>query len=245
MVTIAICDDEVRIGADLEHILLAVFDGLNIKCEIDVFLSGDEFIKRLEAGTHYDLIYLDIEFAKEEINGVEVGRLIRDVFQNNTTSIVYIAWEKKYAMQLFDIRPMNFLLKPLEFEKIEHTIKTYLKITELMAGDFVYNKGHDTFKVQLKDICWLENKGRKVIIHFADGTKEEFYGSLKEVYKEQLCKFDFMFIHASYVVNYDYVSAMKFNQLTLANNPTPLPISPNRRNAVREVFVAITKRRRL
>ena len=245
MVTVAICDDEIKIGADLERVLLGLFDSLGIKCEIDVFLSNDEFARQLEAGAHYDLIYLDIEFAKDKINGVQVGQLIRNVHQNNTASIVYISWEKKYAMELFDIRPMNFLLKPLTREKIEDTIKTYLKIASFMSGDFIYNKGHSICKVPLKDIVWLENRRRLVIIHFADGTSQEFYGSLKEVYKEQLHKFDFMFIHASYVVNYDYVTAVKFNQLTLANDIATLPISPNRRNEVREKYTQILKRRRV
>jgi len=32
-----------------------------------------------------------------------------------------------------------------------------------------------------------------MILHLADGRKEEFYGSLKNEYEEQLKKFDFLF----------------------------------------------------
>ena len=193
---------------------------------------------------HYDLIFLDIEFANEEINGVEVGQLIRNAHQNNKVSIVYISWEKKYSMQLFEIRPLNFLVKPLEYDKIEHTIRTFLKIAGVLSGELTYKKGHNIFKVQIKDIIYLENQNRKIIVYLVDGRKEEFYGSLKEVYHEQLIKLDFLFIHASYVVNYDYVTVIKYSQLFLTNQETPLTISPNRRNEVRDAYLAIMKRRR-
>ena len=245
MVKVAICDDEIKIGADLECTLIDIFERLNVKHEIDVFLGGTEFVRHLEAGTYYDLIFLDIEFAKEEINGVEAGRLIRNAFQNNTTSIVFISWEMKYAMQLFEIRPINFLVKPLELDKIEHTVRTYLNIAGLWAGVFVYKKGHDTVKVQVKNIIYIESRDRKLILHLSDGREEEFYGSLKEIYEEQLKKFDFLFIHASYVVNYEYVASMKYNQLFLMNSITPLPISQNKRDAVRENYYEIMKRRRV
>ena len=245
MVMVAICDDEIKIGADLERALIDIFVRLNIKYEIDMFFCGTELNRHLEAGSHYDLIFLDIEFAKEEINGIEVGRLIRDAHQNNTVSIVYISWEKRYAMQLFAIRPMDFLLKPLAHDKIEHIVKTYLKIAGLCAGVFTYKRGHDTFKVQAREIIYVESRDRKLIIHLTGSRKEEFYGSLKEVYAEQLKRFDFLFIHASYIVNYEYITSMKYNQLFLMDNTAPLPISQNKRNEVRESYYEIMKRRRV
>lgn len=245
MLNIAICDDERKIGSELESILIEVFGKLNTEVEIDVFFNGNELCRYMEAGAHYDLIFLDIEFAKNEINGIEAGRFIRDACQNNAASIVYISWEKKYSMQLFDIRPLNFLIKPLEYDKIEEVIRTYLKIAGLWSGVFTYKAGHEFFKIPIKDIVYLESSDRKLILHIADGRKEEFYGSLKEVYEEQLKKFDFLFIHASYVVNYDYVTSMKYNQLLLTGSAAPLPISQNKRNDVRESYYAIMRRRKL
>ena len=245
MIAVAICDDEIKVGAEMERALIDIFSKLNIECAIDVFFSGEELANKMEAGTHYDLIFLDIEFAQGEINGVEVGRLTRDVHQNHFTSIVFISWKKNYAMQLFEIQPLNFLVKPLEDEKIEAVVRKYLKITGFWSGALKYKIGHDTFQVQLKNIVCLENYERKIIIHLADGKKEEFYGSLKEVYDEQLKKFDFLFIHASYAVNYDYITALKIDQVILLNSTTPLPVSKHRKNEVREKYYEIVKRRRM
>lgn len=245
MVIIAICDDEIQIGGELERNLIEIFGQREIECEIDVFFSGEELCRKMEAGVHYDLIFLDIEFAKNEINGIETGRLIRDVHKNHLASIVYISWERKYALDLFEMQPLNFLIKPLEYGKVEGVIRKYIQIAGLWTGEFIYKKGHDSFKVQIKDIVYLESRGRKLILHLANGKTDEFYGSIKEVYKEQLQKFDFLFIHAAYVVNYDYVTVVKYNQLLVADNEAPLPISPRKRSEVRESYYAIMKQRRV
>jgi len=260
MVYVAVCDDETEIGAELECALIKIFDNMQVEHDIDVFFSGDELCRRMEAGAHYDLIFLDIEFArdawassspqderpaKNELNGVEVGRLIREAYQNNNVSIIYISREKDYAFQLFEIRPLNFLVKPLEYDALDKTVKTYMKIAGLWSSEFSYSVGHDTLKVKVKDIVYLESSDRKLILHFADGRTDKFYGALKEVYQEQLKKFDFLFIHASYVVNFDYISTMKYNQLSLTGSTTPLPISQGKRNEIRENYYAIMKRRRV
>lgn len=243
MINIAICDDEKRIGAELERSLLEIFNKMNIKHEIDVYFTGEELCNKIETGILYDLIFLDIEFTKDEINGIEVGRLIRDSHNNDMVSIVYISWQMKYSMQLFDIRPLHFLIKPLNYEKIEQVVKTYIKIAGLWFKEFTYKIGHDIFKVQIKDIIYLESCDRKLILHLADGRKEEFYGALKEVYQEQLQKFDFLYIHSAYVVNYDYVASLKYNELTLINRETSLPISQLKRKEVRETYCAIMEKR--
>ena len=243
MIRIAICDDEKNIGAALERTLIDIFGKLGIKYDIDVFFTGKELFNKMEAETSYNLIFLDIEFAKNEVNGVEVGRQIREVYQNYLASIVYISWEKKYVMQLFDIQPLNFLIKPLQNDKIEEVIKTYLKITKHWSGEFFYKIGHETFKVQIKDIIYLESNDKKICMRHANGNKIEFYKSIKEAYAEQLSKFDFLFIHNAYIVNYDYITSLKFSEVILADEVTSLPISKHRRNEVRERYFEIMKKR--
>ena len=242
---VAICDDEKRICAEMENGLIDILGRLNIKYEIDVYFTGEQLCAKMENGAHYDLVFLDIEFAQNTINGVEIGKHIREVHRNDMVSIVYISWKMKYSMQLFDIRPLNFLIKPLDYEKVEQVIKTYLNISELWSEDFTYKIGHDTYKVYIKDIVYIQSVKRKLVLQLADGRKQEFYGALKEVYQEQLQRFDFLFIHSAYVVNYDYVATVKYDELILLNNPIALPISQPRRKEVREAYYGIMEKRRV
>ena len=242
MVTVAICDDEVLITSELEQSILNISEKLNMQTEIDVFFMGSQLYKSMASGLCYDLIFLDIEFATDEINGIEVGKLIRNTYNNNTTSIVYISWEMNYAMQLFDIRPLNFLTKPLNDNKIEEVLRLYLKLRGLWSQFFTYKIGRDVLKVQMKDIVYLESDKRKLVLHLADGKKEEFYGTLKAIYQNQLQKFDFLFIHAAYVVNYEYIASLKYYEVILLDG-TRIPISQHRRKDIGKAYYDIIERK--
>jgi len=242
---VAVCDDEKGICATLESALIDILRNLNIQYEIDVYFTGEELCAKMGSGVYYDLIFLDIEFAQNAVNGVEVGKLIREEHKNSMVSIVYISWKMKYSMELFDIRPLNFLIKPLDIDKVKSVVKTYLKTSGQWAQFFSYKVGHNNYKIPSKDIVYLENEKRKVIIHLANGNKEEFYGSLNEVYHEQLQNLDFLFIHNSYIVNFDYIKAVKYKEIILTTEKPPLPIGRTKRPEVREAYCAIAEKRRI
>jgi len=240
---VAICDDEKRICSNLENSLKEIFNKLNVRYEIDVYFTGEGLCNKIKSGTQYDLIFLDIELGENCVNGIEVGKKIRDIDNCDKASIVYISQETKYSMQLFDIRPLNFLIKPIKFDKIEQVVNTYLKLTGSRTKDFIYRVRHDTFKVKVKDIVYLESIRRKLTLHLADGSKEMFYGTLKQVYYEQLYKFDFLFIHASFAVNYDYISELSKDKVALSCGAISLPISQQRKKEVKESYFSIAERR--
>jgi len=241
---VAICDDEKEISKVLEDILVSLFDKLNIQYEIDVYSTGEAVCQKIANGKHYDLMFLDIVFVHYSFNGIDVGRFIRESQNNHNMSIVYMSGHVKFAMQLFDIRPLNFLIKPLDYARVESTIETYLKLAEYWARSFTYKIGHDIFKAEIRNIVYLESIDRKLILHLSNHRKEEFYGSLKKVYQEQFAKFDFLFIHASYLVNYDYIAKMKYDELVLTECNTILPISQGKRKEMRAAYIAIMEKRR-
>jgi len=243
-VFIAICDDDVKVNGQVESFLLEIMRKEKIEFEIDTYFTGEELCQKMEQGQHYDLIFLDIEFAENGINGIEVGEIIRNTQENHYVSIVYISWEQGYSMQLFNIRPFNFLIKPLRRECIEAVVSTYMKIEGSRAGVLNFKIGHDSYKISIKDIAYMESEDRKVVIHKADGTLERFYGSLKKIFEENLEKHDFIFIHASYVVNYDFVSVFKHDEVKMQNGQV-LPISQPRRKVVRASHYAIKDKRGL
>jgi len=244
MIKVAVCDDDEELAAGLSLDVAWVLDDMKLAHEIHACHSAEELCRKLEDGGGYDLIFLDIQFARNEIDGVQAGLRIREEHENNNVSIVYISWEKDYAFDLVDINPLRFLIKPLTREEIEKTLKKYLKIKGFSSGRFSYKKGRDTASAWIKDIVYFESRDRKIYITLADGTRDEFYGSLKEVYDSRLESGNFLFIHASYLVNYDYVTDIKYDSL-LIQGDVPLPISQKRRADVRRRYATITQQRRL
>ena len=65
---------------------------------------------------HISLLILDIEL--DTVDGVAIGRLLREELRDSVTQLLYISGQQQYAMALFDTRPLNFLLKPLDEAKL-------------------------------------------------------------------------------------------------------------------------------
>ena len=227
MLKIAVCDDDKALCMQLKGMLNEIIE--NIEAEIIVFYTGEELCDLLNSGKRFDIIFLDIELC--EINGVEVGRKIRNELNDEMTQIVYISAKDSYAMELFDIRPLNFLVKPLKKEKIESVLKTAKKFMVSSNQYYEYKIGNVNFNILTSDILYFESNGRKVKIIMKDDAKE-YYGKLSEA-EEMLKNSDFFFIHKSYFINFDHVIEYSYEYVKMSNNEI-LGISQNNRKAVRE-----------
>lgn len=229
MLRIAVCDDDKLLCMQLKSMLNEIVENTDEIFETSTFYSGEELYDYMVKGNRFDLIFLDIELC--EINGVEVGRKVREELNDQVTQIVYISSKDSYAMDLFDIRPLNFLVKPLIREKIESVLKTARKVMFSNNQYFEYKIGNVNFNVLLSDVLYFESNGRKVKIILKDDEKE-YYGKLSEV-EEKLKDKDFFFIHKSYFINYNHVIEYAYEYVKMSNNKT-LAISQNNRRAVRE-----------
>ena len=237
MLIVAVCDDEEETVAALKRNLSRVLDGLRVKSEICAFGSTDALCRKLEAGVRYDLIFLDINFPKSAIDGAEAGRLIREAHNDHGVSIVYVSWEKGRAADLFESGPLDFLLKPLTQEKIERVVKRYMARAGSRSGEsFVYKKKRMEIRARIKDIVYFESRGREVLAFFGDGRTDTFYGTLRQIYEGQLKSRGFLFIHASYLVNFDHITGADYSNVYVTGGSTPLPIAQKRRNEIRERY---------
>lgn len=229
-IKIAICDDEKEIGSQLENMLIKLLDEKVIKYEIDVFTSGKILCEEM-ARTEYDLIFLDIELPV--MNGVQIGTHIREVEKNDVVQIAYISSKQSYAMELFDVRPINFLVKPLDESKVEKVISAYVKINGGKRDLFRYKKGFSIHRIEICKIKYFVREGRKVIMHTLDG-EVEFYESMEKIY-EIVKSYRFLFIHKSYMINSRYIKKLSYDKVLMTDDDE-LPISQARRKEVREIF---------
>lgn len=232
MFRIAICDDESVICSQIETILLNYSAENNLDIEIQVFYSGEELCKFLKKGESFDLLFLDIEL--KLINGIEVGRKIREDLDNQLMQIVYISGKDSYYLDLFEVRPMHFLPKPIDASDIIKDLRLAMKLTDRLGGIFTYKKGQQTYRKAVKEILYFESVNRQVKMVSTDG-EELFYGKLDDVFA-QVAKYHFMHIHKSYIVNYFHVAKFKYEEVTMSNSDI-LPISQSRRKAIRELQI--------
>ena len=243
MIRIAVCDDEAGIAAELERDLHDILDGMGVGRRIAVFHSAEDLRGAMDGGARFDLIFLDINFAESEQSGVDAALAIRGS-GDDRASIVYVSWENRLAADLSGTRHMDFLLKPLDRGKIEEAVKTHIRI----AGPdpdalFLYRKKRVPFSAPIRDIVYFESRGRKIAMRLRGGGGDEFYGTIKEILEGQLKGRDFLFAHASYLVNFDYVRGISYRGLRVEGREAPLPISHEKRLETRERYLEITDRR--
>lgn len=236
MLRIAICDDDNFVCSQLEEILLNLGEVYLEKLDIDIFYSGMELDKSIQNGESYDLIFLDIEM--EHMNGVEFGTKLRNEYENEITLIIYISSMENYAMQLFQARPMDFIIKPLNYEKISKVFETALRLILKDNEVFQYQTGHTVCKAPLKDILYFESVNRKINI-ITTRRKDIFYGILNDIYKN-LQAYNFIYIHKSFLVNYNHIVKFEYRQVTMSDNRI-LPISQQNRKAVRSLQLRIER----
>ena len=239
MFHIAICDDELIVCNQIEDIILKVSSEISEKIEVEVFYSGEELCEYMLRQSDFDLIFLDIEL--KLLNGVQVGRKIREEMGNDIVQIVYISGKQGYAMDLFEIRPMNFLVKPLSKEKITQVVKKFIELSGKGNQYFQFNIGKTLYKIPLKDILYFESEMKKIKVITKDSIKE-CYGKLSDV-QQEIGNSDFLLIHKSYLVNYFYVAEYQYESIKLTNGDI-LPISQNHRKDIRQKLLNLKKDRK-
>ena len=230
MFSIAICDDQRAICSVIENIIVEYKKSTMQEIQIEVFYSAEKLSTFMEYEHNFDLIFLDIEM--KGLNGLELGRKIREEMDNQVTQIVYVSGKDSYFKDLFEVRPMHFLSKPVEPDKIIKDVELAMKLANRLGGIFSYKKGSDTHKLPIKNIIYFQSVNREIKIVTTTG-EELFYGKLQEVFR-QVAKYRFITIHKSYIINYEQVANFKYEEVQMSNSAC-LPISQLKRKEVRRL----------
>lgn len=212
MYRIGICDDDKILCSALEEQIYELSKELAIKIEIDVWYSGESIENDLKKGIELDLLFLDIELVQN--NGIAVGNFIRNELEDMQTHIVYISSKESYAMQLFKVYPLDFLIKPVPVEQIKEVLIRSIKQKRSADTYFEYQKGNSVFRVPIKDIAYFMSMDKKIVIVKKDG-EEEFYGKLRSI-AENLPA-DFIMIHQSYIINQAFVCEYSYEAVKMVN----------------------------
>lgn len=227
MYRIGICDDDKILCSLLEEQLQALSADILVKFDIEVWYSGESLEEDLRKGARLDLLFLDIELLEK--NGIETGAFIRDEMGDTETHIVYISAKQGYAMELFKMQPLDFLVKPISPKKLREVLERSMKRKKYAKSCFAYQKGGQLFRIPVKDIVYFMSMDKKILIIKKDG-QEEFYGKLKTI-MEQLPG-DFLMIHQSYVIHQPFVMEYSYESIKMMNGDV-LSVSKPYRKEVR------------
>lgn len=230
MIRVAICDDFPETVTQVNEYLVEYQQLRDVKLDIKSFYNAEELWEYLRRNP-CDLIILDIELV--EMNGVELGHLIRTELKDNIIKIVYISAKNCYDRQLFDVQPLNFLQKPIDKEKLFKMVDLTAELLSSRDRVFVFESKQGTFRMKFNDILYFESFDHYFKIETKSGDYE-FKPTLAEI-MEQISDSRFIQVHRSYIINYDNTSHIKYEEITMLNGDV-ISISRDRRNEVRKII---------
>jgi two-component system LytT family response regulator len=169
-----------------------------------------------------DLLFLDIKMP--QLSGLELLKTLR----NPPKTILTTAY-REFALDGFDLGVIDYLLKPITFDRFFKAIERYLNTTnhavpELLSSSeaqFIYLKsGHKYFKVDTRDILYAESLKDYVNVH----TKEKVITSKYKIsdLEKELDGKGFLRIHRSYIVNTLHITAFTTYDVEIGKIELPI-----------------------
>ena len=224
---IAICDDDEMLCHQLEERILQLGKNEDVLVQISVFFDGKSLWEYMKQGNRFDLMFLDIEM--KQMNGIAVGQALRGSLGDEECRVVYISGKESYAMELFAVRPMDFVVKPVTQDKIKKIWDLYGKLYQRDQRMFHYPVNGSVNYIAFHRIRYFQLYNRKVEIHTTNGETLIFYGKISDV-REQTDAGRFIQISRSELVNYNAIEEYRGDSVVLQGGEI-LPIVASRRKA--------------
>lgn len=175
----------------------------------DVF----EVIDYLQKQT-VDLIFIDIQMP--ELSGIQLMQM----FNKDNYFIVTTAYAN-YALESYDYRVVDYLLKPISFDKFHKSVQKFTDFVTLETNDYLFVKvdGRQV-KINPKDIIFIEGLSDYIRIHLPN-ERLIVLDNLKDFINKLPSK-EFMRIHKSYIIQLDKIKSIDGNMIYHDLGSTPI-----------------------
>ena len=196
-----IIDDEpIAIRVIKSH--LSAFSGFTVTAECNNALEAMPILSKEKI----DLLFCDIQMP--QITGVDFIRSL-----SHPPKVIFTTAYRDYAIEAFELNVIDYLLKPVSFERFTKAINNFLETESWQNGaaseksentkpgrDYIFLKADKKhYKIDLSDILYFESLGDYVIAYTSTKkivTKERI-GNLAETLPANY----FIQIHRGYIVS--------------------------------------------
>lgn len=173
--------------------------------------------------TTIDLMFLDLEMPK--LKGLAFLKTLQ-----NPPAVIITTAHREYALEGFELEVLDYLLKPISFERFLKAINRFQKIHTngntlssepiLETTEFLYVKSNrKTLKIPQHTIDYIEGMNNYIKI-YCQQDMHIVYTSLQKILLD--LGTSFLRIHKSYIINKHKIKA--FNQEQIEVGAKQLPI---------------------
>jgi DNA-binding LytR/AlgR family response regulator len=182
-----------------------------------------------------DLLFLDINMPM--MKGIHF-------FKNlvNKPEVIFTTAHREYALEGFEVSALDYLLKPIVFERFFLAIQKFFKTMESkdlvpdhsglkrdnQTRDIIFvSQGHRRIKVELDKVKYVESFKDYINIQSTNGSLriKENIGAFEKKLNES-----FLRVHRSYIINMKFLTG--YTKLDIEINEQELPIGSSYREKV-------------
>lgn len=191
----------------------------------EVTASCSNAVKALEVlRTHtIDLIFLDIKMP--QISGIDFLKTLK-----NPPAVIVTTAYREYALDGYDLDIIDYLLKPVTFDRFFKAADRYLRTTVQpqvpasaipVTDQYIYMKSGGKFhKIFVDDILYAESLKDYITLHC---THQKITAKYKISDLElELKPFQFLRIHRSFIVNPKKITAFTANDIEIGRQEIPI-----------------------
>lgn len=238
MLEAVIVDDEIKALQSLSWELTNFSDEINVSAS---FTNPVEALAYLESNTP-DCLFLDIEMPT-----MDGFQFIQKLTNKNFPVIITTAYNQ-YALQALKNEAIDYLLKPIDTDDLQVTIKkikkynrkhsTAEKLEQLLINfnltsinkKITFNTDGKLLFLGRDEILYAESDGNYTTIFLTDGQKIVLTKKLKEV-NALLPGDSFFRIHNSYIVNLDKIKEfLKTDGYVVLSSQHKIPVSRQKKS---------------
>jgi len=200
-----IVDDERLARKDIRS-MLSDYENINIVGEAEDVPSALKAIQQLNP----DVVFLDIQMPGE--SGFDLLNKI-----NIEAKIIFITAFDEYAIRAFEINALDYLLKPVNPERLKRTIERldqeertdHLELRRLNYDDRLFLMIDSKMKfLKINSIMCITSAGDYSEIKTNDGLPGLAHKSMKE-WEHRLPESHFIRIHRSTIINMEYIDRLE------------------------------------
>lgn len=211
MMNIAIVDDDLNYLNEVKDYIARFETESGEQCSVYTFENGMDFITDYEP--KYDLIILDIKMPF--MNGMTVAEKLRKI--DEEVALIFLTSMARYAIRGYSVSALDFMVKPVVYADFAAKLKKALNYVRMHDDKFivVQTSSNTAKKVSAKSIRYVEVMGHSLVYHCKDEDLT-CRGQLIEAEKA-LNLPNFMKCNKCYLVNLDYVTGFKNDEMIIGN----------------------------